>query len=73
MALQNNGQVYKDPEMLYLTASQLDPMNALREKFRKEFQAEKESYLNPEQDFGPSVQDRVVTASTSSISAITVK
>lgn len=72
-ALRPNGSVFKDPAMLQLTESQLDPMNALREHFRKEFEAEKAAHMNPEQDFGNSIQERMKATSTSSIKAVTSK
>jgi len=73
MSLIPNGFVFKKSELLQLSEAAMDPMNVLRERFRKEFEAERAAHLNPEQDFGESIQTRLKTASTASIQAVTVK
>ena len=73
LAASNNSAVFKDPKMLQLSDSELDPMNVLKAKFFKEFQEQQAAHLNPEQDFGASIQERLKAASTSSIQAVTVK
>lgn len=72
-ATRQNGSIFKDPKMLQLTESELDPMNVLKARFFKEFQEQQAAHLNPEQNFGASVQERLKAASTSSIQAVTVK
>jgi len=71
--LRPNGSIFKDPAILTLSESDLDPMNALKAKFFKEFQEQQAANLNPDQDFGATVQERLKAASTSSIQAVTVK
>ena len=71
--LRPNGSIFKDPAILTLSESDLDPMNALKAKFFKEFQEQQAANLNPNQDFGATVQERLKAASTSSIQAVTVK
>lgn len=73
MTERQNGSIFKDPKMLQLTESELDPMNVLKAKFFEEFKAQQKAHLNPEQDFGATVQERLNAASTSSIQAVTVK
>ena len=73
LAASSNSSVFKDPAILQLSEADLDPMNALKARFFKEFQEQQAANLNPEQDFGASVQERLKATSTSSIQAVTVK
>ena len=73
MAERQNGTVFKNPNMLQMSEAELDPMSVLKARFFKEFQEQQAANLNPEQDFGASIQERLRAASTSSIQAVTVK
>ncbi len=66
-----SGSVFKDPNRLTMSASELDPMNVLRAKFFKEFQEQQAAHLNPANDVGDSVQGPLKAASTSDIAPIT--
>ena len=71
--LRPNGSIFKDPDQLTLSESDLDPMNVLKARFFKEFQEQQTANLDPSQNFGSTVLERLKTASTSSIQAVTVK
>lgn len=64
------GTVFKNPSLLTINAADMDPMNALRNKFYAEFMAEKQAQLNPQNDRGNSEQGPLNAASTTSIAPV---
>jgi len=63
-------QMYIDPNARTITASQENPMLALKRKFYEEFQAELQANLNPKNDMGTSEQSKLNAASTTSIAPV---
>ena len=62
--------IFIDPKARTLSAEEENPMLALKRKFYEEFQAEQLANLNPSNDMGASVQDKLRPASTSDIAAV---
>lgn len=71
MCENGSGAIFKNPDQLTLAASDLDPMNALRNQFYKEFQAEQARRLDPTQNFGSTALERLTPASTTDIAPVT--
>lgn len=59
--------IYIKEDEKTVQSDMLDPMNVLRERFFKEFQAQQAAAVNPENDMGTSTQEALKPASTQAI------
>jgi len=64
------GVIYIDKNARTITAEQKNPMLALRAKLFAEFEAERLTKLNPNNDMGTSEQGKLKPASTSDIASV---
>jgi hypothetical protein len=70
MCLKGTGSIFKNPDQLTLSAADLDPENALRAKYFKEFQEQQAQ--NFQANPGDSVQTQLTPASTTDIAPVTL-